>query len=216
MYSSCCTAQIFQKELIISYIVIFAIATFLVFFFTIVIHKKVNKGEKRNTFHNFFMLFKNLSISIFTTTLIMLKIFETSWFRNILYVGTIDLDEIKHLSAIVIQHSYIIYLKLRIKHEIFLNNIVELSVLFMSFIIFQLNGDYVENHKKQMMVLVMYSYQLADHLFPSKYASSILLAVNGFFVFTYSLMIVINLILLNYSYNVFETKKSKYNTYVFI
>lgn len=104
LWHSCCNADAFSNEIIIFYVIFFLIAVFLVLFFSIRIHLKVHIGEKRN-FHNYFILFKNLAISIFTVTLIMVKIFETSWFNNILIIGNADPETTFNLSSMITEHE---------------------------------------------------------------------------------------------------------------
>jgi len=103
VFSSCCNSNTFQKEMLYIYSTIFSLSTLIAIFWAIKIHYKVNKGEKR-TVYNFFLILQNMAISIYTLTLMMLKILEMSLFETILQYGEAP-EGVPYLSTIIIQHS---------------------------------------------------------------------------------------------------------------
>ena len=104
VFSSCCNSDTFQTEMLYIYSTFFSLSTLIAVFFAIKIHYKVNKGEER-TFWNFFLIFQDIAISIYTITLMMLKILETSLFDTILQYGTEIPEETIYLSTILIEHK---------------------------------------------------------------------------------------------------------------
>ncbi len=115
MLTSCCNAEIFRNEMYYLHLGSYSLTMMFVLIIAFYVRNRLLVDiEKRNTpfiadkmtAKNSWGVFSFVSITLFTSTMIFLKLLEISFLRNILNVGNANLN-VHTLSEYVIFYKYI-------------------------------------------------------------------------------------------------------------